>query len=60
MHVLLSYFQDGHQNHVYTVMQSNGNNYCGDVVLDSFNIHTGMKIAFETKNMKANILESLL
>ena len=36
MHFLITYSPDGYQNHIYTVMQSDGNTYCGDVVLDSF------------------------
>ena len=36
---------------LYSVMQSDWNSLCGDVVLD--NLDTVMKTAFKTKNMKS-------
>ena len=33
-------------------MQSDENNFCRDVVLDSFTWHIVMKTAFKTNNMK--------
>ena len=39
---------------VYSVMQSDGNSYCGDIICDSFTLqHTGMKI----ENMKSKYLK---
>ena len=43
----------------YSVRQSDGNSFGGDVVLESFNMvyTTVMKTAFKTKNMKRESLE---
>ena len=38
-------------------MQSDGNSYCGDVVLDSFNMVYCDETAFKTKNMKSESFE---
>ena len=38
---------------MYSVIQSDGNSHFGDVVFTVLMWHTGMKIAFETKNMKS-------
>ena len=37
----------------YTVMQSDGQSFCGYVVSNSFKWYTVMKTAFKTKNMKS-------
>ena len=39
-------------NTQYTVMQSDRNSFCGNVVLDSFNMIYSEEDAFKTKNMK--------
>ena len=37
---------------IYSVVQSDGHRFCGDVVLDSFNIAYGLEDSALTKSMK--------